>query len=133
MRADPRATTILVADDSDVDVMLLCLAIRDAHLTHALVLVPDGQDAIEYLQRQGPVPDLLLLDLHMPRVSGFGVLQWLQSHPELGRVPAIIYSSSEQQEDKQRAKQLGATDYLVKTADFKSFVVDLDTRFLRKE
>jgi CheY-like chemotaxis protein len=131
MGATEYKATVLVAEDSEDDLFLLTRAFRRAGLTHCLVPVADGEKAIEYLQGQSPAPDLLLLDLKMPKVDGFGVLEWLQHRPEL-RMPAIVYSTSEEPEDKQRAKQLGAADYLVKTADFQSLVVDLDTRFLSK-
>jgi CheY-like chemotaxis protein len=126
-----RNAKILVADDSADDAFFLSHAFRQAGLYHSLTFVPDGEQAIEQLQNQ-PRPDLLLLDLKMPVVSGFDVLEWLQSKPEFQALTVVVYSSSSLPQDRARARELGAKEYFVKSNDWQSFVVDLDTRFLRK-
>jgi DNA-binding response OmpR family regulator len=61
-----------------------------------------------------PVPSLLLLDLNHPQVPGFGVLEWMRNHPDYRRTPVVIFSSSTREEDRAKAKQLGADDFMPK-------------------
>jgi len=103
-----------------------------AGLDCSLEAVPDGEKAIDYLEKN-PRPDLLLLDLKMPKVNGFEVLQWIQHTPSMKGLPVVVISSSDLLVDKERAKELGATDYFVKRADLEGFVIDLDTRYFSKD
>jgi CheY-like chemotaxis protein len=131
MVVPPTAKQILVAEDSEDDVFLLTNAFRKAGLPHTLTFVIDGEKAIEQLQK-GPCPDLLLLDLKMPRVTGFEVLKWLQGNSEFRGLPVVVYSSSALPEDQARAKKLGARYYVVKSTDYESLALDLDNRFLQE-
>jgi len=114
--------TILVADDSEDDVMLLKLALEKANLCKSVHTVSDGEEAIAYLQgssqyadrSQFPLPAILLLDLKMPRKGGFEVLTWVRSQNGLGYLPVFIFTASMRQEDVQRAYELGADGFLVK-------------------
>jgi CheY-like chemotaxis protein len=113
---------ILVAEDDETDAMILRMAAERAGLPYELVIVPDGMQAIAYLEgappyddrSQHPLPGVLLLDLKMPYMTGFEVLSWLSTRPELGGLPAVILSSSSQDTDIARARELGASDYHVK-------------------
>lgn len=113
---------ILHAEDDENDVFFLRRAVQKAGLACQLFHVPDGQEAVDYLSGKPPYadrtrypwPDLVLLDLKMPRMNGFDVLGWLREHSALGTVPIIILSSSSQQEDVNRALALGAADYRTK-------------------
>jgi CheY-like chemotaxis protein len=96
-----------------------------------LEAVPDGERAIDYLTKN-PCPDLLLLDLKMPKVNGFEVLQWIRDKPSLKGLPVVVISSSDLPVDKERAADLGATAFFVKRSDFEPLVIELDTRFFRK-
>jgi CheY-like chemotaxis protein len=124
------AAPILVADDDSGDVLLLQRAFRKANLANPLHVVPDGEAAIEYLAGAGPysnrddhpLPVLLLLDLKMPRKSGFEVLEWIRSQPGLRRLRVVILSSSGQSADVDRAHDLGANSYLVKPPTFADLV-----------
>jgi CheY-like chemotaxis protein len=98
-----------------------------AELSNPLITVPDGQEAISYLAGEGiysdrsqhPEPCLLLLDLKMPKVNGFEVLEWLREQPPLrDNLPVIVLSSSAQDVDVRRAFELGAHEYLVKASSF---------------
>lgn len=119
-------STILVADDDQNDVFFLRRAFQKSGVSHALVHVPDGQEAIDYLRGEAnygdrsryPLPGLLLLDLKMPKVDGFDVLAWLKTRPDLEDLPVVVLSSSSREDDIQRARALGADDYRVKPADF---------------
>src|SRR5258705_11740209 len=115
---------ILVADDDENDVFFLRRAFAKSGLLHTLIHVSDGQKAVEYLLGEGiyadrksnPFPDLLLLDLKMPKTDGFDVLATLQSLPGL-ELPVVVFSTSALTVDVQMAKKLGALDYVMKPAD----------------
>ena len=120
------AKTVLVADDDQNDVFFLRRAFDKAGLPYPVHDVRDGQEAIDYLsgcndfkdRSQFPLPALLLLDLKMPRVSGFDVLRWLETRQELRDLPVVVLSSSNQPSDIEKAQALGADDYLVKPTQF---------------
>ena len=126
----PKSLRILLAEDEETDVLLLRHALRRAGLTHELVVAQDGKEAIEYLSGrargedhpQCPMPALIVLDLKMPRMTGFDVLIWLQSQPDLKQLPALVLTSSDDAADKLRAQQLGAVDYLVKPDSLRGLV-----------
>lgn len=121
--------TILIADDSVDDIFFLSRAFEQSGLDCSLVSVSDGNQAIAYLSKQ--MPNLLILDLKMPKVGGFEVLQWIKNKPHLHNLPVVVLSSSYLEQDRKRARELGATDYMVKTADevdLKRIVRDLHSR-----
>jgi CheY-like chemotaxis protein len=113
---------ILVAEDLPDDVVLLKHAFAKAGVNAPLRFVADGQEAVEYLKGENryadrasyPLPALLLLDLNMPRLNGFDVLKWVRGQTGLCRLPIIVFTSSEQPRDVNRAYELGANSYLVK-------------------
>jgi CheY-like chemotaxis protein len=113
---------ILVADDDAQDTMLVEMAVERAALSLRLESVRDGEEAIDYLMgrkqfadRQAhPFPKMLLLDLKMPRVNGFDVLEFVRREPKLKQLPVVIFSSSDDPKDIQRAYDGGANSYLCK-------------------
>ena len=113
---------VLVAEDDPSDVYLLKRAFAEADLPATLHVVRDGQEAIDYLEGQEgysdrnahPLPDLMLLDLKMPRLNGFDVLNWLRQQPGLKRLLVTVLTSSNESVDINRAYDLGANSYLVK-------------------
>jgi CheY-like chemotaxis protein len=121
--------TVLVADDDANDVFFLRRAFQKAGLSCAILEVPDGERAICYLsgsdgfadRSRFPIPSLMLLDLKMPKVSGFEVLEWLQKH-SLAKMKVVVLSSSNLQSDMQKARALGAHDYRVKPADIDDMI-----------
>ena len=120
------ARIILVADDDENDVLLLRRAFQKAGLSHTIVHVKDGQGVIDYLGGVGAnakPPRLLMLDLKMPRLDGFDVLEWLRNRPERLPMPVVVFSSSGLPEDKEKAETLGAHDYLVKPDNFDSWIL----------
>jgi DNA-binding response OmpR family regulator len=117
--------TILLVDDDEAFKMLVERALNKSWVTASLQYVLDGEQAILYLSRQGrfqdetvyPFPSLVLLDLKMPRVNGFEVLQWKSKRTELRETPFVILSSSDLDGDKKRASELGARHYFMKPMD----------------
>ncbi len=114
--------TILVAEDDPTDAFFLQRAFAKGGIPVELHFVRDGQEAIDYLRGEPPfdarsahpLPSLLLLDLKMPRLNGFDVLNWLKRQPGLKRLSVVIFSSSEESEDINKSYDLGANSYLVK-------------------
>lgn len=118
---------ILHVEDDPNDVMLVELAFRKAKTDSSLVVVNDGEQAVNYLSGEGnysdrtihPVPALMLLDLKLPRKSGLEVLAWVRSHPQpqIRRLPVLMLTSSNQLRDIDAAYDLGVNSYLVKPGD----------------
>jgi DNA-binding response OmpR family regulator len=121
---------ILVAEDDEDDVFFLRRAWQASGYPHQLFVTRDGQEAVRYLngdsrysdRKTYPVPRLVMLDVKMPRMNGFDVLEWLQTHSHFQQVPVVVLSSSSQESDRQRALKLGAHDYLVKPLEFENLV-----------
>ena len=113
---------ILVAEDDPTDAYFFQRAFRRAGLPVTLHFVRDGQEVLDYLQGSGqfadrtlhPRPQLVLLDLNMPRLDGFQVLTWIRKQPSLHHLQVVIFSSSDEPKDISRAHALGANSYLVK-------------------
>lgn len=116
---------IFYAEDEENDVFFLERALENSGLPHTLKAVPDGQQAVEYLSGKGafadrsrhPLPVLILLDINMPKKSGLEVLQWLRQQPRLKSIPVVILTSSSRPEDMDKARLLGADDYLLKPSE----------------
>jgi CheY-like chemotaxis protein len=122
-------TVILVAEDNEADVLAISRAFRDTGGDYVLHTVSDGEQTIAYLKGEGEysdrakyrIPDLLLLDLKMPRKDGFGVLAWLQKQPTLACLRTVVLTTSDQIRDVNRAYALGASSFLVKPLHFAEF------------
>ena len=114
--------TVLIAEDDADDAFLLQRSILKAGLNVRMSFVRDGQEAMDYLQGEGdyqdreafPLPKLLLLDLKMPKLNGFDVLQRVRSEPVLKRLPIAVLTSSNLPADINKAFDLGANSYVVK-------------------
>jgi CheY-like chemotaxis protein len=117
---------IPVAEDLDEDIELLKRAFSTVGVNVPLHFVTDGQQAIDYLKGEGafanraqhPLPTVMLLDLKMPVLGGFEVLEWLRVQPVLRLLVVVVFTSSADQEDIQRGYELGANSYLVKPSSF---------------
>jgi len=124
------AAIVLHADDDPNDLILVKHACRAANLPFSLESVSDGEAAIAYLSGQTtygdraryPFPALVLLDLKMPRRTGFEVLEWIRGQPNLKRLPVIILTSSRHEGDINWAYDRGANSYLVKPVGFEALV-----------
>ena len=123
-------TTVLHVEDDPNDALLFQHACRKAGVAFELKAVTDGDEAIAYLRgldafsdrTTHPMPRLILLDLKMPRVSGFDVLTWIRHEQIFTRLPVVILTSSNHDTDIKRAYDLGANSYLVKPVGFDALV-----------
>ena len=133
---------ILIAEDSEDDVLLLKHAFKKAGSGASLYFVPDGEAALSYLKGEGafsdrrtfPFPALLLLDLKMPKLDGFEVLAGIRAQPALSRLTVVIFTSSNETRDLNRALELGVNSYLVKPArseDLTALVRRIEEYWLR--
>jgi CheY-like chemotaxis protein len=126
--------TVLYVEDSADDFMLLKLASRKCGTPFSLQRAADGEQAIAYLTGTGafadreeyPFPDLVLLDLKLPRLDGFELLQWIRSTPLTRSLPVVVLAGSSFRADVRRALELGANSYAVKPATFEELQVLVD-------
>lgn len=117
--------TLLLVEDSPDDVVFVRRALAKAGVRTELRAVDDGQEAIDYLtgtneyavRREHPLPQLILLDLKLPLVSGFEVLRWIRAQPELVGVVVVVLTSSDHPSDIRESYALGANLYLSKPAN----------------
>jgi CheY-like chemotaxis protein len=121
----PALKRILLVEDSENDVTLILAAFAEAHLADKVVVANDGQEALDYLYRQGPHagrpadnPSVVLLDLKLPRVDGLQVLGRMKSDPDLKLVPVVMFTSSREEVDLVRSYGLGANAYVIKPVSF---------------
>lgn len=120
---------ILLVEDSANDIELTLSALEENHLANEVVVARDGQEALDYLMRQGIYklrspgsPAVVLLDLKLPKLNGLEVLERLKTHPELRTVPVVMLTSSREEQDLIRSYNLGVNAYVVKPVAFEEFV-----------
>jgi len=123
-----RPIEILLIEDSPGDVRLTREALKEAKVLNRLSVATDGVEAMEFLRRRGrhadtPRPDLILLDLNLPRKDGREVLEEIKTDPSLKRIPVVVLTTSRAEEDVIRAYDLHANCYITKPVDFKQFIV----------
>ena len=122
-----RPITILLVEDNPGDVRLVQETFREWKVCNDLEVVRDGVEALAYLRRQGkfahsPRPDLILLDLNLPRKNGSEVLAEIKHDESLKRIPVVILTASQAEEDVARAYSLYANCYIVKSIDLNEFI-----------
>lgn len=127
MDAPSKAVEILLIEDNPGDARLAREALRDAKVLNNLSWVPDGVEGMAYLKRQGkygqsPRPDLILLDLNLPRKDGREVLSEIKADESLRRIPVVILTTSQAEEDILRAYHLNANCYITKPVDLEQFM-----------
>ena len=122
----PQSAVVLLVEDREDDILLIRKAFAKAGLTNPLYMVRNGEEAIAYLMGESPfsnrneypLPDIILLDLKMPKLDGFETLRWIRHQPGLRNLPVIVLTSSDELKDVNRAYSLGANSFLVKQMDF---------------
>lgn len=122
-----REVQILLVEDNPGDVRLTVEALRGARVANQLHVVSDGEDAIQFLRRRGRFadavrPDIVLLDLNLPRLDGREVLQDIKSDPDLTTIPIIVLTSSSAEADIARSYELHANCFVSKPGDFGQFI-----------
>lgn len=126
-RHRPKPAQILLVEDNPGDVRLTKEAFEHGRIENDLHVVTDGVDALEFLHQRGgyddaPRPDLVLLDLNLPRKNGDEVLEELKADPDLRSIPVIVLTSSKAEEDIARSYDLHANAYLTKPVDPEEFI-----------
>lgn len=124
------SSTILLVEDDPNDALLMRRALRRANLENHVQTLQDGEVAILYLsgqepyadRAQYPLPVLAVLDLKLPRKSGLEVLAWVRQQEKIRRLPVVIFTSSTEKSDVNRAYDLGVNSYLVKPVNFDALV-----------
>jgi CheY-like chemotaxis protein len=122
-----RPMEILLIEDNFTDAALTIRALERGQVRHRLTLVRDGAEALEFLRRQGrfaraPRPDLILLDLNLPRIDGRELLSDLKSDDDLSAIPVVIMTGSEDYEDELRSQRLNVEGYVTKPIDMPKFL-----------
>ena len=118
-----RPIEILMVEDNDGDVFLTTEALKSAKIANSVHVVRDGVEALEFLRRQGkfaaaPRPDLILLDLNLPRKDGRQVLSEIKLDPDFRAIPIVVLTSSSAEQDVVKSYDLHANCYIVKPVDF---------------
>ena len=129
-RSEP---VILVAEDNDNDVVMLLRAFDQLGISAPLQFVSNGEEAISYLEGTGkfanrqenPLPDIILMDLKMPRKSGLEVLEWWHRQPHLAAIRIVVLTTSEEMRDVNAAYRLGAASFIIKPLHFADFRITI--------
>lgn len=122
--------SILLVEDNPADVKITKRAFEQSKLKNSLYVVRDGQEALDFLCHKGeyadeskaPRPDLILLDIKLPRVDGIDVLRTVKTNPDLRRIPITMLTVSDNIDDITRSYDLGVNSYITKPVDFNKFV-----------
>jgi CheY-like chemotaxis protein len=120
---------ILIVEDDPRDVELTLTALEEYNLANEVVVVRDGQEALDYLHCRGPFatrpaenPAVVLLDLKPPKINGLEVLQRIRSDERMKMIPVVVLTSSHEEKDMMTSYMLGVNGYVVKPVDFHEFV-----------
>ena len=121
-----RALEILLVEDNPGDVLLTKEAMKDGKVSNSLHVAKNGLEALEFLRKEGrfqdaPTPDLVLLDLNLPRKNGREVLQEMKNEDELRAIPVVVLTTSEAHRDIIESYNLQANCYITKPVDFEQF------------
>jgi two-component system, chemotaxis family, response regulator Rcp1 len=122
-----RAAELLLVEDNPGDVRLTIEALKEGKVINNLTVVKDGEEAIAALRRQGkyahaPRPDLILLDLNLPRKGGLEVLTEIKQDPDLKQIPVVVLTTSRAEQDVLRTYEMHANCYIVKPVDLNQFM-----------
>jgi CheY-like chemotaxis protein len=118
---------ILLAEDNLGDVFLVRQALQQHHVAHELHVVRDGDEALNFMAHMGepgqaPCPDLVLLDLNLPKIDGPEVLTEFRKHPLCSRTPVVVITSSDAERDRKRMNSLGIARYFRKPSELDEFM-----------
>ncbi|MBD6619688.1 response regulator [Komarekiella sp. 'clone 1'] len=135
MKGRQKTVTILMADDDEDDSMLVSEALAESQLSIEPYIVRNGEELMDYLYNRGryadksnaPRPDLILLDLNMPKKDGLEALRDIKSDPQLRRIPVVVLTTSGAEEDIDNTYDLGANSFIIKPVTFASLVEVMKT------
>ena len=132
MKAHGIPVEILLVEDNPADIRLTIEALKEGKITNRLSVARDGVEALEFLHRQGafaeaPRPDLILLDLNLPKIDGREVLAALKGDASLKRIPVVVLTTSKAEEDIFKSYNLHANCYITKPVDLEQFLKVLKT------
>lgn len=132
MTASDKSVEVLLVEDNPGDVRLTREALKESAITHNLNVVSDGVEALAFLRRQGkyalsPRPDIVLLDLNLPKKDGREVLTELKQDPNLRRIPVVVLTTSKAEQDIIKAYDLHANCYVTKPVDLEEFITLVKT------
>ena len=114
---------ILVVEDDDVDVMTIRRALKEIHVVNPLVRAGNGEQAIAYLRNpDSEMPCIILLDLNMPVMNGIEFLQVVKNDDRMKRIPVVVLTTSEEQQDKVNSFNFSVAGYMAKPVDYRQFV-----------
>ncbi len=114
---------ILLAEDDKVDAMTVKRALRDLKVTNPLIVVENGEDALEYLRDPNKAkPGIILLDLNMPKMNGIEFLEIAKKDDKIKRIPVVVLTTSKEDQDKIESFNLGVAGYMIKPVDYLQFV-----------
>jgi CheY-like chemotaxis protein len=114
---------ILLVEDDQVDIMTILRALKEIHVSNPVVSMENGEAALEWLEEADcELPCIILLDLNMPIMNGIEFLRQVKQHERLRRIPVVVLTTSEEQEDKVRSFDLGVAGYMAKPVDYRRFV-----------
>jgi CheY-like chemotaxis protein len=124
---DPRLVYILLVEDNPGDVRLTIEALKEGRVLNSLSVVSNGDDALHFLKRNPPYvqavrPDLILMDLNLPKRSGRELLAVIKSDDSLKRIPVVVLTTSKDEEDILRTYNLNCNCYITKPVDFERFI-----------
>jgi CheY-like chemotaxis protein len=114
---------ILLVEDDQVDTMTVIRALKEIHVTNRLVHLENGEEAVNYLRDpESEKPCIILLDLNMPVMNGIEFLQVVKRDDHLRRIPVVVLTTSEEQQDKVNSFNMGVAGYMTKPVDYRQFV-----------
>lgn len=114
---------ILLVEDDQVDTMTVIRALKEIHVTNPLVHLENGEEAVNYLQNpKSEKPCIVLLDLNMPIMNGIEFLHVVKNDAQLKRIPVVVLTTSEEQQDKVNSFNMGVAGYMAKPVDYRQFV-----------
>lgn len=114
---------ILLVEDDQVDTMTVIRALKEIHVTNRLVHLENGEEAVSYLRDpESEKPCIILLDLNMPIMNGIEFLQVVKHDDYLKRIPVVVLTTSEEQQDKVNSFNMGVAGYMAKPVDYRQFV-----------
>jgi len=121
-----KSLQILLVEDNEGDVRLIKEAFSESHIDKTFSVARDGEDALNYLYRKGEYsnklrPDIIFLDINIPKKNGFEVLEQIKNDPDLKRIPVIMLSSSSSEDHIHKSYDLNANCYVTKPVDFDEY------------